>query len=256
MAENPSVKFFHIFGSLCYIIRDGENLDKMKEKGDACIFVGYSTTSRGYRVHNKRRRLIIETIHGNFDELPLMASDHVSSNPVPQCPTMAIEQVSLSPGPQSKKYVPHAAKTVTMSNKLDLIFSLMFDELLNGNTPVVSKSSAVHIADAPDQRQQHNTTLSTSITIAADTPPLNIQTTPVTKSQAPTQAPTVTATDNINQAETHEENAHFNKMILSTSLVHWYMNKGRHLLDMLIHQTCIHSVNDIPLNIIGQEIIH
>ncbi|GKC53764.1 retrovirus-related pol polyprotein from transposon TNT 1-94 [Tanacetum coccineum] len=30
--QKPSVKFFHIFGSLCYIIRDGENLDKMKEK--------------------------------------------------------------------------------------------------------------------------------------------------------------------------------------------------------------------------------
>nr|GEV58106.1 retrovirus-related Pol polyprotein from transposon TNT 1-94 [Tanacetum cinerariifolium] len=38
----PSVKFFHIFGSLCYIVRDGENLDKMKEKCDECIFVGYS----------------------------------------------------------------------------------------------------------------------------------------------------------------------------------------------------------------------
>nr|GEW37843.1 reverse transcriptase domain-containing protein [Tanacetum cinerariifolium] len=28
---------------------DGENLDKMKEKGDACIFVGYPTQSRAYR---------------------------------------------------------------------------------------------------------------------------------------------------------------------------------------------------------------
>nr|GEY32977.1 hypothetical protein [Tanacetum cinerariifolium] len=46
----PSVKFFHIFGSLCYIVRDGENLDKMKEKGGACIFVGYSTQSRAYRL--------------------------------------------------------------------------------------------------------------------------------------------------------------------------------------------------------------
>nr|GFC64911.1 hypothetical protein [Tanacetum cinerariifolium] len=36
--RKPSVKFFHIFGCLCYIVRDGENLDKMKEKGDACIF--------------------------------------------------------------------------------------------------------------------------------------------------------------------------------------------------------------------------
>nr|GFC81940.1 retrovirus-related Pol polyprotein from transposon TNT 1-94 [Tanacetum cinerariifolium] len=31
--QKPSVKFFHIFGSVCYIIRYGENLDKMKEKG-------------------------------------------------------------------------------------------------------------------------------------------------------------------------------------------------------------------------------
>ncbi|GJT40866.1 retrovirus-related pol polyprotein from transposon TNT 1-94 [Tanacetum coccineum] len=28
---------------------DGENLDKMKEKGDSCILVGYSTQSKGYR---------------------------------------------------------------------------------------------------------------------------------------------------------------------------------------------------------------
>nr|GFD36811.1 retrovirus-related Pol polyprotein from transposon TNT 1-94 [Tanacetum cinerariifolium] len=44
--RKPSVKFFHIFGSICYIVSDGENLDKMKEKGDECIFVGYSTQSR------------------------------------------------------------------------------------------------------------------------------------------------------------------------------------------------------------------
>ncbi|GKC37721.1 retrovirus-related pol polyprotein from transposon TNT 1-94, partial [Tanacetum coccineum] len=60
---------------------DGENLDKMKEKGDACIFVGYSTQSKAYRVFNKRTRMIVETIHVNFDELPQMASDHVSSDP-------------------------------------------------------------------------------------------------------------------------------------------------------------------------------
>ncbi|GJX30205.1 integrase, catalytic region, zinc finger, CCHC-type containing protein [Tanacetum coccineum] len=33
--RKPSVKFFHIFASLCYIVKDGENLNKMKEKGDA-----------------------------------------------------------------------------------------------------------------------------------------------------------------------------------------------------------------------------
>ncbi|GJV21975.1 putative ribonuclease H-like domain-containing protein, partial [Tanacetum coccineum] len=132
--QKPSVKFFHIFGSLSYIVRDGENLDKMKEKGDACIFVGYSTQSRAYRVYNKRTRVIVKTIHVNFDKLPQMASNHVSSDPIPQCLTMALEHDSLSP----------------------------------------------------------------------DIPPLNIQTTPDTTSQAPT----VTATENIHQTKTNKENAH------------------------------------------------
>nr|GFB65450.1 Gag-Pol polyprotein [Tanacetum cinerariifolium] len=164
----------------------------MKEKGDACIFVGYSTQSRAYKVFNKRTRVIVETIHENFDELPQMASDHVKSDPVPQCQRMelkhdslslgpqwystqsrayrvfnkrtrvivetihvkfdelphmasdhvssdpgpqctrtALEHDSLSPGPQCQENVPRADRTVTTSNELDLLFSLMFDELLN-----------------------------------------------------------------------------------------------------------------------------
>nr|GEZ68936.1 retrovirus-related Pol polyprotein from transposon TNT 1-94 [Tanacetum cinerariifolium] len=137
----------------------------MKEKGDVCIFVGYSTQSRAYRVFNKRTRVIMETIHVNFDELPHMASDHISSDPVPQCQRTALEHDSLSPGPQCQENVPHAAGTVTTSNELDLLFSLIFDELLNGSSQVVSKSSAVTTAVAPNQRQQQHTT------------PLNIQTT-------------------------------------------------------------------------------
>nr|GEZ59695.1 retrotransposon protein, putative, unclassified [Tanacetum cinerariifolium] len=93
--QKASVKFFHIFGSLCYVVRDGENLDKIKEKGDACIFVGYSTQSRAYKVFNKRTRVIVETIHINFDELPHMASDHVSSNPAPKFPTQAPTVTSI-----------------------------------------------------------------------------------------------------------------------------------------------------------------
>ncbi|GKB79701.1 hypothetical protein Tco_0946596, partial [Tanacetum coccineum] len=113
----------------------------------------------------------------------------------------------VSPGPQSQENVPQAAETVTTSNKLDFLFSPMFDELLNGTTTVVSKSSAVTTADAPNQRQQQNITPFTSTTVAVDTPLLNIHVTPETTSQAPTQAPTVTTIENINQAETNKENA-------------------------------------------------
>ncbi|GKA98940.1 retrovirus-related pol polyprotein from transposon TNT 1-94, partial [Tanacetum coccineum] len=90
---------------------------------------------------------------------------------------LKLVQRGLHAQAQSQEHVPQAAETVTTSNEMDLLFSLMFDELLNGTTLVVSKSSAVIATDAPNQRQHHNTTSSTSTTVAADIPPLNIQTT-------------------------------------------------------------------------------
>ncbi|GJY30836.1 retrovirus-related pol polyprotein from transposon TNT 1-94 [Tanacetum coccineum] len=147
--------------------KDGENLGKMKEKGDACIFVGYSTVSRGYKVYNKRTRLIVETIH-------------------------------FKSRSQSHENVPLAVETVTTSlNELDILFSLMFDEYFNGATSVVSKSTNVHTADSSDKRHLSNTNPSTSTTVVADTTQLDIQTTP----KLSTQAPPVTATENIDQAE-------------------------------------------------------
>nr|GEY54773.1 hypothetical protein [Tanacetum cinerariifolium] len=193
--RKPSVKFFHIFGSLCYIVRDGENLDKIKEKGDACIFVGYSTQSRAYRVFNKRTRVIVESIHVNFDELPQMASDHVSSDPGPQCQSTALEHDSLSPGPQCQENVTQAYRTVRTSNEMDLLFSLMFNELINGSSQVVSKSSDVSTADAPNQRQQQHTT------------PLNNQIAIEPTCQVLSHAPTVASIENMNQAEMVEEYA-------------------------------------------------
>nr|GFB51207.1 hypothetical protein [Tanacetum cinerariifolium] len=120
----------------------------MKEKGDECIFVGYSTQSRSYRVFNKRTRVIMESIHVNFDKLPQMASDHVSSDPAPECQRMALEHNSLSPAIQRQANVPQADRTVTTSNELDFLFSPMFVELLNGSSKVVSKTS--------DKRMQKN----------------------------------------------------------------------------------------------------
>nr|GFA84581.1 retrovirus-related Pol polyprotein from transposon TNT 1-94 [Tanacetum cinerariifolium] len=76
-------------------------------------------------VFNKRTRVIVETIHVNFDELPQMASDHVSSDPGPECQRIALELDSLSPGPQCQDNVTQADRTVTMSNELDLLFSPM-----------------------------------------------------------------------------------------------------------------------------------
>nr|GEZ72762.1 hypothetical protein [Tanacetum cinerariifolium] len=78
--RKPSIKQLHIFGCICYLTRDSKNLDKMKEKGDLCILVGYSTQSKGYRVYNKRTRLIVESIHIRFDEIKEMSETSVAND--------------------------------------------------------------------------------------------------------------------------------------------------------------------------------
>nr|GEY64758.1 retrotransposon protein, putative, unclassified [Tanacetum cinerariifolium] len=68
------------FSNMYDMILDGENLDKMKEKGDPCIMVGYSTQSKGYRVYNKRTRLVVESIHIRFDEIKEMSKTSVAND--------------------------------------------------------------------------------------------------------------------------------------------------------------------------------
>nr|GFA56722.1 retrovirus-related Pol polyprotein from transposon TNT 1-94 [Tanacetum cinerariifolium] len=120
-------------------------------------------------------------------------SVQISSDPAPECQTMALEHGSLSLGRNCQENVSHKDKTDTTSNELDLLFSPMFDELLNGSTKVVSKSSAVPAADTQNQRQQPTT-------------PLNNHTTPVPTCQNPPITTSVISSENINQAEPHAEN--------------------------------------------------
>ena len=66
--KKPKVKYFRVFGSKCYILNDWENLRKFDAKSDEGIFLGYSTTSRTYRVFNKRTKMVIESINVEIDD--------------------------------------------------------------------------------------------------------------------------------------------------------------------------------------------
>ncbi|GJX72431.1 retrovirus-related pol polyprotein from transposon TNT 1-94 [Tanacetum coccineum] len=74
--RKPNVEYFHVFGSLCYPTNDRDDLGKMKPKADIGVFIGYSKTSRGFRIYNRRTKRIMETIHVKFDELTAIASEH------------------------------------------------------------------------------------------------------------------------------------------------------------------------------------
>ena len=55
------VKYFRNFGSDFYILRDRENLEKFDVKSEKEFFLGYSSTSRTYRVYNLRTKTVMES---------------------------------------------------------------------------------------------------------------------------------------------------------------------------------------------------
>ncbi|GJU93709.1 retrovirus-related pol polyprotein from transposon TNT 1-94 [Tanacetum coccineum] len=139
--RKPTLKHLHIFGCKCYIVRDGENLNKMKEK--------QMTFDHNSSDHVTKSRD--------------MASDHDSSDPAPQRLTMASEQNGLGPAPQYTTDNP-------LMSELDLLFSPMLDEYFKGENEVVSKPSAVS--------DKQNTTQSTTTLVAAEETQLIIHNTP------------------------------------------------------------------------------
>lgn len=67
--RKPNISYFHIFGWKCFILNnDKDNLGKFDEKSDEGIFLGYSLTSKAYRIYNKRILKIEESMHVTFDE--------------------------------------------------------------------------------------------------------------------------------------------------------------------------------------------
>ncbi|GJT10779.1 retrovirus-related pol polyprotein from transposon TNT 1-94 [Tanacetum coccineum] len=158
--RKPSIKHLYIFGCTCYLTRDGENLDKMKEKGDPCILVGYSTQSKGYRVYNKRTRLIVESIHLRFDEIKEMSETSVANDTsglVPQR-QKASDYDNPDPAPELQNVSPSADTTVPSQQELDLLFGPLYDEFFNDGTSRVNKSSS-----PTDDSAQQDTLPSTRI---------------------------------------------------------------------------------------------
>ncbi|GJX83614.1 integrase, catalytic region, zinc finger, CCHC-type containing protein [Tanacetum coccineum] len=119
------------------IVDDYSRFTWLKPKADTGILVGYAPAKKAYRISNKRTRLIMETIHVEFDELTTMASKQFDSGPELQLMTpVTISSGLMQNAPFSTPYVPPT------KNDWDILFQPMFDEFFNPPSSVVSLVSA------------------------------------------------------------------------------------------------------------------
>ncbi|GJU48779.1 retrovirus-related pol polyprotein from transposon TNT 1-94 [Tanacetum coccineum] len=174
------LSFFHVYGALCYPTNDSENLGKLLPKADIGIFIGYAPTKKALRIYNRRTRRIIETIHVDFDELTVMASEHSSSGPALHEMTSATTSSGLVPNPPPlTPFIPPSR------TDWDLLLQPLFDELLTLTHSVDHSALEViaPIAKVVALEPAESTGSSSSTTVDQDAPsPSNSQTTPETQS--------------------------------------------------------------------------
>ncbi|GJW37011.1 retrovirus-related pol polyprotein from transposon TNT 1-94 [Tanacetum coccineum] len=136
--RKPNIQYFHVFRSLCYPTNDHDYLGKIKPKAEIGIFIGYSESSRGFRIYNRRTKKIMETIHVKFDELTVMASECNNSEPKINC-------MNFQDSSEDSQSVP--SKTY-----LDNLFGPLYEEYYatKDEAPQIVSSSAEQVATEPN----------------------------------------------------------------------------------------------------------
>nr|GEY80964.1 hypothetical protein [Tanacetum cinerariifolium] len=68
LGRTPSIGFMRPFGCLVIILNTLDPLGKFDRKVDEGVLVGYSVSSKAFRIFNSRTRIVQETLHINFLE--------------------------------------------------------------------------------------------------------------------------------------------------------------------------------------------
>ncbi|GKF30110.1 retrovirus-related pol polyprotein from transposon TNT 1-94, partial [Tanacetum coccineum] len=121
--RKPYLSYLNVFGALCYLTNDNEDLGKLKAKADVGIFIRYAPAKKAYRIYNRCTRRIMETIHVDFDELTAMASEQSSLGPALNEITPGILSSGLVPQPPS--LTPFFPPT---RDNWDTLLQSLFDE--------------------------------------------------------------------------------------------------------------------------------
>jgi hypothetical protein len=65
--RKPNTAYFQVFGCKCYILKKDTRLGKFEKKCDKGFLLGYSTTSKAYRVWNLASGILEEIQDVEFE---------------------------------------------------------------------------------------------------------------------------------------------------------------------------------------------
>jgi len=67
--SKPKVSHLRVFGCIAYAMIHSHSWRKLDEKSEKCIFVGYSTQSKGYKLYNRMSGKVVISRDVIFNEV-------------------------------------------------------------------------------------------------------------------------------------------------------------------------------------------
>ena len=142
-----NMKYFRIFGSTFFILKDTENVGKFDSRSDEGIFLGYSSTRKAYLVYNKRTKKVMETVNVVIDEVldfgfeksseeipkeilplePKGVQEEVDQEPIsPSTPSVVEVSVDIPTSPESESHEKkgHSSR-IKLNHPLEVIVGNM-----------------------------------------------------------------------------------------------------------------------------------
>nr|GEY57235.1 hypothetical protein [Tanacetum cinerariifolium] len=103
--------------------------------------------SKGYRIYNKRTRMIVESIHSRFDEFKEVSETSVANNTSGLIPQRqkASNYDNPDPVPQRQDVSSSADAHVASQQELDLLFGPLYDEFFNAGSNPQDKQPSINI---------------------------------------------------------------------------------------------------------------
>ena len=135
------MKYFKIFGSECYFLRDRENLEKFNAKSDKGIFLGCSTSSKAYRIYNLRTKTVMRSTN-------MVINDEQSIEDMPE-----EFQVIL------KDHVEDSLPMEYVSKAKDQELQILKDVVSESTTPVCERIQEQGEASTPTRQNSTSTSL-------------------------------------------------------------------------------------------------
>ncbi|KAJ9547122.1 hypothetical protein OSB04_019665 [Centaurea solstitialis] len=146
----------YLWAEACFVLNESENRGKFGPKSDELIFVGYSESSIAYRVLNKQKRVVSESINVRFDPITELSSDCSSSSSTNHV-------VNADSSSQDQCVTPESSQ----ASYLDFLFQSVYDDFSHATSS--STGSALDLLSLPSSSNVELSSTSQNETDSSET---------------------------------------------------------------------------------------